>query len=171
MSGIQTDTAQRKRGRKPASQSRAAEIRTRLLAWKQTPEPQRISLRALAAKLSTSHQLLSVYLRGLENWQKKDYRRRAEAIRDLAKAENRYMTSWEESQVATLERAAFRCGIESLLTSTLRRYEEELGRKAGRLTRTELRLVKILAQRGFPMAQRLLQKHQVNLPPKPDGAS
>ena len=161
------DTAQGRRGRKPARQSRAAEIRAKLLAWKQTPESQRSSLRALAAKLGTSHQLLSVYLKGLDNWQKKDYQRSAVTIRNLAKAENRLMTPWEQSQVATLERAAFQCLISSALTSALKRYEQELGKKAGGLTRTELKLVKMLAQRGFPMAQKLLQKHQINLPPKP----
>lgn len=168
---VRAGRTQGKRGRKLASQSLAAEIRAKLLAWKQTPEPQRSSLPALAAKLGTSHQLLSVYLRGLDNWQKKDYQPRAATIRDLAKAEKRHMTPWEESQVDTLERAAFRRRIKSLLTSTLKRYEEELGRKAGHLTRTELRLVKMLAQRGFPMAQKLLQKHQINLPLKPIHAS
>jgi transcriptional regulator with XRE-family HTH domain len=168
---IQADRTQGKRGRKPARQSRATEIRTKLLAWKHTPEPQRISLRALAAKLGTSHQLLSVYLRGLDNWQKKDYQRSAATIRSLAKAENRHMTPWEQSQVATLERAAFQYLITSALTSALKRYEEELGKKAGGLTRTEHKLVKMLAQRGLPFAQKLLQKHQINLPPKPIRAS
>jgi hypothetical protein len=159
------NTAQGKRGRKPASESRAVEIRSKLLAWKQTPELQRISLRALAVKLGTSHRLLSVYLAGLNDWQKKDYRRRAETIRNLAKAENRYMTSREESQAATLERAAFHCMIESVLTSTLKHYEAEFQeKKRGRFTRHELKLVKMLAQRGVPMARKLLEKYRINLP-------
>jgi hypothetical protein len=40
-----------RRGRKLISESRAAEIRAKLAAWRQTPEPQRISLRALAAAI------------------------------------------------------------------------------------------------------------------------
>lgn len=113
-------------GRKPSSESRSAEIRQRLLEWKQTPEWQRISLRELAVELGTSHQLLSVYLKGLNNWQERDYERRAEAIRNLAKAENRYLTPWEESQAKALEGAAFRCMVESLLASALKRYSTEL---------------------------------------------
>ena len=57
----------RPRGRKLASQSRATEFRLRLRKWKKTPEARRVSLRALAAKLGTSHQLLSFYLRRLND--------------------------------------------------------------------------------------------------------
>lgn len=74
-----------RRGRKPAGESRAAEIRARLAAWKQTPEQERISLRTLAAELGTSHQLLSFYLRGLDKRQI-----------NRAKTENRSLTAGEE---------------------------------------------------------------------------
>jgi hypothetical protein len=111
---------------------------------------------------------LSVYLKGLNAWQKKDYQRRAEAIRIRAEAENRYMTPWEQSQVVTLERAAFHCMIESVFTSTLKRYEEKLrGRKAAGLTRSEFKIVKMLARQGFPKARMLLEKLQINLPQGP----
>jgi hypothetical protein len=53
-------------GRKTEQESRATEFRQRLMAWKQTPESQRPSLRALARELGTSHQLLKHYLDGLE---------------------------------------------------------------------------------------------------------
>src|SRR5260370_33488139 len=107
-----TDTVQAverkkpKRGRKPADESRARILRARLVVWKQTPESQGVSLRTLAVELRTSHQLLAFYLRGLDEWQRKDYERRAEDIRDRAVDENRSMTPWEESQVNALERAA-----------------------------------------------------------------
>lgn len=170
--GIQADRAPKKRGRKPASQSRAVEFRSKLLTWEQTPETQRSSLRALAARLGTSHQLLGVYLKGLNNWQKRDYQHRAATIRDRAEAENRYMTAWEESLVKSLERAAFHCAIESVLTSTLKRYEEEFRKnKTDDLTRSELRIVKVLARHGSRMAQKLLEKRQINLPPAPIRAS
>ncbi len=169
---IHADHARRKRGRKPASESRAAEIRAKLLAWKQTPEPQKSSLRTLAARLGTSHQLLSVYLKGLNNWQKKDYQNRAATIRNLARAENRDMTSWEQSQVATLERLSFRCAIESVLTSTLKQYEAEFQEKERTgLTRNELKIVRMLAQHGSRMAQKLIEKRQINLPLTPNRAS
>jgi hypothetical protein len=165
MTEIQPDRACGKRGRKPAGESRATEIRTRLRVWKQAPAPQRISLRALAVELGTSHQLLSVYLKGLDDWQKKDYQRKAEAIRDLARAENRYLAPSEQLQIVSLERAAFHCMIDSVLTSTLKRYEAEIQeRKRPNLNRHELKLVRMLAERGFPMAQKLLEKHQINLP-------
>src|SRR5258708_4160965 len=88
-----------KRGRKRISESRATEIRTRLVEWKQIPEATRISLRALAAEIGTSHQLLSFYLERLNEWQlnerAKEYRRQAKAIRDQAHAENRLMSEFE----------------------------------------------------------------------------
>jgi hypothetical protein len=72
-------------GRKLKRESRGPEIRARLTEWKQTPESARPSLRALACKLGTSHQLLSHYLAGLEEWmareQKEAYQREAEEIR------------------------------------------------------------------------------------------
>ena len=61
-----------RRGRKPANESRAAEFRASLIAWRQTPGASRISLRALAAKMDTSHQLLSFYLRRLHMWEQID---------------------------------------------------------------------------------------------------
>jgi len=71
------------RGRKPQQESRAEELRQRLIAWKQTPVRSRPSVRALAAELGTSHQLLKHYLDGLEKWKRdKDLER----IRASAKA-------------------------------------------------------------------------------------
>lgn len=93
-----------KRGRKPASESRAEEIRERPLVWRQTPEPQRIPLRALAVQLGTSHQLLSFHLKELNDWQKKDYQRRAKAIRDHEAAENRFLTPLEEQSSRAIQR-------------------------------------------------------------------
>jgi hypothetical protein len=61
-------TINAKRGRLPGGESRSLEIRLRLAKWKQVPEEQRMSLRALAAELGTSHQLLCSYLRTLDEW-------------------------------------------------------------------------------------------------------
>jgi hypothetical protein len=137
--GIQADRVHGKPGRKPASESRAVEICSKLLAWKQTPELQRISLRTLAVELGTSHQLLGSYLRGLNKWEAKDYKCRAQEIRNLAWAEKRRLTPWEESRAEAFDRAAFQCMIESALTHALKRYEAELrGSKSGSLTRNAL---------------------------------
>src|SRR5450432_2644994 len=88
------------RGRKPTQESRSAEFRQRLIAWKQTPESLRPSLRALARQLGTSHQLLKHYLDGLEKWRYKERYREAHAEADqiLARAivEDRPFTQWEE---------------------------------------------------------------------------
>src|SRR6266851_2552214 len=154
-----------KRGRKPADESRARILRSRLVAWKQTPESQRVSLRTLAAELGTSHQLLAFYLRGLDEWQRKDYERQAEDIRKRAVAENRSMTYWEESQVKALERVAYICMVDSVLQPTLKRLEADS--KAGTLSKRELMVVRFLAQRGVPIALKILQKHQNNLPARP----
>jgi hypothetical protein len=118
-------------------------------------------------QLGTSHQLLSFYSKGLNDWQKKDYQRRAKAIRDHAAAENRFMTAWEESQVKALERAAFCCMIDSVLQSTLKRLEGSA--RAGTLSRRELRVVNFLAQRGVLIAQKILKKRQNNLPVRKSG--
>ena len=154
-----------KRGRKPASESHASAIRTRLVSWRQTPEPSRISLRALASELGTTHQLLSFYLRGLDKWQEKEFLSRAKAIRDRARAENRYMTPWERSQEISLERSALVCMMDEILAPTLKQLEEDA--KAGALTKQALKIVVSLAHRGVPIAQKILEKHQINLPPQP----
>ena len=155
------ESAKVKRGRKPGGESRAASIRARLVTWRRDPESQRVSLRALAAELGTSHQLLSFYLRGLDDWQRKDYERQAGEIRDQADAENRLMTPWEESQVRSLEREAYLLMIDSVLQPTLKRLE------AGTLSGRELKVVNFLAQRGVPIAQKILEKHRNNLPAQP----
>jgi hypothetical protein len=163
--GIQTDRAPRKRGRKPASQSGAVEIRTRLLAWKKTPELQRISLRAMAAKLGTSHQLLAFYLKGLKKWHGQEHQRKAKAIRERAWAENRGTTAAEEQQSAALDRAGFQLIIESALDSAYKRYEREFREmQPSALRGDSLSFIKILARHGVPFAKELLQQHQINLP-------
>jgi hypothetical protein len=91
------------RGRKPKQESRAAEFRQTLLAWRQIPPAARLPLRALARQLETSHQLLKHYLDGLEKWRYQERYRKAkqesEEIRARAKAENRVLTPWEEQRV------------------------------------------------------------------------
>ena len=82
-------------GRRTAGESRGAEIRARLAAWKQTPEHERTSLRTLAAELGTSHQLLSFYLRRWDKWQIKQ-------SPDRAKTENRSLTAGEEASSGRL---------------------------------------------------------------------
>jgi hypothetical protein len=77
------------RGRKPKQEPRAAEFRRRLIQWKQTPESSRLSLRALACELGTSHQLLAFYLKRLEKWQAKEYFHQATEIRTRAHARGR----------------------------------------------------------------------------------
>jgi hypothetical protein len=95
------------RGRKPNQESRSAELRRRLIAWKQIPESQRPSLRALACELGTSHQLLSHLLNGLEAWQEEErYREaknRCKEIRSRAEAEKRPLSPWEEEQIRASE--------------------------------------------------------------------
>ena len=73
-------------GRKPAHESRATEFRHSLTTWKNTPESSRSSLRALARELGTSHQLLTFYLKRLDQWQADEYWRQAREIRARVKA-------------------------------------------------------------------------------------
>lgn len=136
-----------KLGRKPTCESRAAEIRARLMVWKQTPEASRGSLRTLAAEIGTSHQLLSFYLRRWDNWQQKEYRRKANDIRDRADAENRTKTHQEQAQVVAYERTAVQSMIDSGLRDTLTTLRKEAMR--GKLSRQQLRMAKCLARMGY----------------------
>ena len=121
----QVNHAQGKCGRKPTSQSRATEFRRELIAWKQTPESSRPSLRALACELGTSHQLLTFYLKGLGKWQAKEYWRQAREIRTRAKAENRVLTQWEEQQAHACDRAGVGAMVHSILLDDIERMKEE----------------------------------------------
>jgi hypothetical protein len=139
--------AARKRGRKRITESRAAEIRTRLVEWKQIPAPIRISLRALAAEMGTSHQLLSFYLRRWDKWQAKEYQRNANDICARAEAEKRTMTGEEQAQVVAYTRAALQSMINFVVPDMLTALRKE--GKRGKLSRQQLRLAKSLASRGY----------------------
>jgi len=138
------------RGRKTKQESRAQEIRARLLAWKNSPESLRPSLRALAAEIGVSHQLLSFYLEGLEDWQYKENCRRAkeeaEEIRARAKAENREMT--------------FRECVNAIITPGLLDQIESIRQdaKRGPLHPAQFKMLEISAKQGLPGARELLQK-------------
>ena len=167
-------------GRKPAQESRATEFRQRLIAWKQSPESLRLSLRALASELGTSHQLLGHYQASLEKWQHKERyheaKRESEKICARASAEGRLMTKGEEQQVRDYGRAALRAMVISAILDTLERLKQEARR--GPLHPAQFKMVKILAKQGFPGAQELLQRclqsrmtnQKNNLPPIPSGS-
>src|ERR1700722_221620 len=103
------------RGRKTNEESRSAEFRRSLFAWKQTPESLRPSLTALARELGTSHQLLTFYLKGLGKWQIKEHWRQAHAIRIRAFAEGLWMSECEEQQVLAHAGAAIRATVSPAL--------------------------------------------------------
>jgi hypothetical protein len=148
-------------GRKPASESRAGDIRAKLLTWRQTPEPRRISLRALGRNLGTSHQLLSFYLRTWDRWEGKEYRRRADEIRERAWDEKRGLTPSEEAQTKAYDNAAFQSMIASVMDYSMRELLMRL--EAGRtLSRQQTRLVNLLARKGFPMARKIKEQCSQN---------
>jgi hypothetical protein len=170
---------QKRRGRKPATESRAAEIRAKLLERKQMPEPHRPSLRVLAIELGVSHQLLSFHLRRLAEWQRREYGKKAREIADAAYAEGRSLTEWEERQRKAYESASFNCAIGAVMEKALRGLKKQIGK--GALSQVQVKLVKLLASKGFDGAQEILNAHyqrRNNLPPpsapraksfKPDG--
>ncbi len=137
-------------GRKPKQESRAAEFRHRLIAWKQTPESLRPSLRALACELGTSHQLLKHYLDGLEEWQYEERYRRAkkqsEEIPARAKAENRKMTM----------RESLAARVTPVLLDQIESIRQDA--KRGSLNPYQVETLKQLAE-NFPEAQWVLQKY------------
>jgi len=138
-------------GRKRTDESPATAIRTRLVAWRQEPETQRPSLRALAEELSTNHQLLSFYLKGLNTWQRVEYHRKAQEIRSKGLG----MTWADEQQAIAYDRAALQLMLDDALEPTFQRLEADA--KAGKLTRNELRFVNLAARRGMPRAQKIKQ--------------
>jgi len=155
-------------GRKPAQESRATEFRRTLMAWKQTPESSRPSLRALARELGTSHQLLTFYLKGLGKWQGKEYLRQAEEIRARATAENRFLTPWEEQQAHACDRAGVGIMVHFMLLDQIERMKKGSERRP--LCWQEIKALTIFA-RQFPEARDLLQtcsqSSKDNLPPIP----
>jgi IS30 family transposase len=155
---VRDHRAKGKRGRKPASVSRAAEIRAKLLAWTQMPEEGRTSLRAIAREIGTSHQLLSFFLRRLDKWQAKQYQGKANDIRAYAKAEGRHLTPQEEAQMTAYVRAGFQSMISSVLAELLKRLQMDA--ESGKLSKGHIKIVNLLAQRGDPVAQNILQKHR-----------
>jgi hypothetical protein len=151
-----------RQGRKPASESRAAEIRARLVAWKQIPEARRISLRALAVEIGTSHQLLSFYLRRWDKWRSKEYRRKAKEIHVRAEAENRCLTQWEEAQADSYEKAAFQATIDFVLESAGKKMLKEIQGDVSAhrtLSKNQLKVLLLLARYGNPSAQEILRAH------------
>ena len=164
------------RGRRSKQESRETELRKRLIAWKRAPDSSRPSLRALARELGTSHQLLSFYLKRLDQWQAKEYWRQAREIRARAIAEDRSLNQWEEQQVHAYTRAGVRATVGPMLLDVIKRLREESERRP--LVWQEIKSLKILAP-GFPEAQDLLQKcsqssvrtRKNNLPALPCSAS
>jgi hypothetical protein len=157
MPGIQTDRAPGKRGRKPANESRGVEIRTRLQAWKQTPAPQRISLRTLATEIGASHQLLSFYFRRWDKRQAREYRQQAKEIRIRAVTETHpWIVAEMQRQAQALEKAAFQSMIASVLEDTLRQLTRKA--KGHQLSRDEVRMLRLLASRGFCKAREVLDR-------------
>jgi sulfur relay (sulfurtransferase) DsrC/TusE family protein len=141
-------SGRQRRGRKPASESRATEIRARLMEWKQAPESSRGSLRALAVEMGTSHQLLSFYLRHWEKWQAKEYLRNAKDVSARAKAENRALTGEDQAQIVAYTRAYLQSWVtSSLVPDMLATLRKEA--KRGKLSKQYLRLAKVIADRGY----------------------
>ena len=154
---MELDRAQQKRGRKRASESRATGLRTTLLAWRKTPEPQRVSLRTLADQMSTSHQLLSFHLRRLDKWQMKEYRKKAQEIEARAQAENRLLTQDEQTRCDAYRRASFDSMIDSAVCEMFRELRKQI--KHGQLTGTHVRVARLLARKGYREAQEILDAH------------
>ena len=150
------------KGRKRKVDSRATELRQRLIVWQQTPESMRPPLRALARELRTSHTLLQHHLINLGKWQAKENWQRVREIRDRATVERRPLTPWEEQQSRALDRRATRLYIESAFENSVKHYQRAIERciKDGKMpARGYLRLLRtIVSIRGGPAAHRAAQR-------------
>jgi hypothetical protein len=142
-------------GRKPANESRARELRQELIAWKQTPERSRSSLRTLARELGTSHQLLAFFLKGLDEWQGLRYLRQASQIRIAASDEDRPLSEWEAQRADAFTRTGIRIVTGAILRNSIKRMRKESEHRV--LCWQEIKSLKMLAP-GFPEAQELLQR-------------
>lgn len=113
----------------------------------------RPSLRALARELGTSHQLLTHYLVGLEEWQRQEgYRRanqEAEEIRARAASENRGLERWGVGKL-----------VAALWIPQRDKIMEEIRREAqrGRRNHWQFKTLKMFARYSVPGAPELLQK-------------
>lgn len=129
------------KGRKRKGESRAMELRQRLIVWQQTPESLRPSLRALARELGTSHQLLTHYCDRIESWKARE---KAKRIQARAEAEGREMTMRES--------------IDAVLAPSVLARLENLRRAArrGPLSSWQIKTLKIWAKQRYPIAQEAL---------------
>jgi hypothetical protein len=136
-------------GRKPKQESRATELRQALIAWKQIPEGSRPSLRYLALQLQTSHQLLTHFLRTLEDWELEERIRitkeRAELIQARARQEGRRLSGPEVANAI----------LEPALLEMIAKAQREF--KLGPLEPHSIKTLKMFADK-FPEARNLLQK-------------
>ncbi len=136
-------------GRKPKEKSRGTELRQALIAWKESPEGSRPSLRFLALQLRTSHQLLTHFLNTIDEWGLEERVRfakeRAEHIQARAREEGRRL-SFPEIAGAILEPA---------LLEMIAKAQQEF--KLGPLDSHQVKMLRMLAGE-FPEAQNLLHK-------------
>ena len=116
------------KGRKRKEDSRATELRQRLVVWQQTPESMRPPLRALARELGTSHALLQHYLRNLGMWEARESWKRSAEIRARATAEGRVLAPWEREQARALDYRGGRLFAVAAFSDSIRRYEQEMER-------------------------------------------
>jgi hypothetical protein len=133
---------------------KADEIKGRLVAWQQTPESQRPSLRALAAGMGVSHQLLSHHLKGLDDWRIKQRKleldRQSAAIRERAQNENRPLTADEDAQLRAIFMEHLRVVTDPLAWKAIERAAPSNKRIA--------KFVLSRARRGDPRAQEIVDK-------------
>jgi hypothetical protein len=142
-------------------ESRARELRQRLILWKQAPKSSRPTLRALGRELGEHHQLLGYYLDGLEEWECEERCRRAremahkkaKEIQARAKAENRQMTMQE------CRDAIIAPGVHDQVENI--RQEA----KRGRLNWSHVKILNIWA-RSFPQAKEVLEKYSQSALPR-----
>jgi hypothetical protein len=102
----------------------------------------------------------------------RDRPKKSQEIHARARAENRPMTDEEQSQCVAYGRASLTWLVDSVTCETL----IELGRqiKTGTLSRTHVRIAKVLALRGHRQAQEILDVHyqrKNNLPVEDDWQS
>jgi hypothetical protein len=144
------------RGRKPKGESRATDIRASLVIWKRTPEYSRPSLRALARELSTSHQLLSHYLKQWDKWQAEEYRREGNEIRARVEAEGRPATLGEEQRINVCRDQAVYWSLSAALNDRFRKLSHQA--RGGHLPASGVKMLRGFAKAGYHEAPEILEK-------------
>jgi hypothetical protein len=136
---------------------RPDEIKARLVAWQETPESERPSLRGLAAEMGVSHQLLSHHLKGLEHWRieqrRLELKRERESMWERVNGEHRLPTEDEYARITGILREEVQLVVTPLAWKAIERSAQ-----SGKLSKRGVKWLQARARAGDPRAQEIVDR-------------